>query len=125
MPLGKIVKSPAQLDMSWWLKSSLPTSKHMLHPNWHCKGTHGMPVYIKKYYDQHAGKSPNDCLWVQVNDETWTQTTIAKKAPQMRTYIMETPAGNKFRRNQRHIWPSKEDEHHFQPETTPMPWKTI
>ncbi|KAH3888824.1 hypothetical protein DPMN_012863 [Dreissena polymorpha] len=41
------------------------------------------------------------------NDKTWTPATVVEKHDKPRSYIVESDTGQKYRRNRRHLKPTK------------------
>ena len=109
-PVDGIGLSPAQILMGRRLETSLPTSAELLKP----QGTPEIKQHLQKikerqkfYYDKHCSKElPPLDKGDQVSlkhDKKWIQATVVEKYYTPRSYIVQTPGSQKYRRNRRHL----------------------
>ena len=109
-PLEGIGLSPAELLMGRRLKKSLPTHADLLKR----LGAKEVKEHFEKrklkekvYYDKHSGKelpSLNNGEKVTLqHGNKWVPATVISKHHTPRSYIVQTPEGQKYRRNRRHL----------------------
>ena len=99
-PLDGIGLSPAQILMGRRLKTSLPTSAELLKP----QGTPEIKQHLQKikerqkfYYDKHCSKE------LPPLDKGDQVSLKHEKHHTPRSYIVQAPGGQKYRRNCRHL----------------------
>ena len=100
-PLDGIGLSPAQILMGCRLKTSLPTNSELLKPRGNQKIKQHLQSIKERqtfYYDKHCSKEVP-----QKHDNKWIQATVIEKHHTPRSYIVQTPEGQKYRRNRRHL----------------------
>ena len=71
---------------------------------------HNKQEHMKSYYDKSARKTDLAPMYVgqevRILDKvskTWCPGTITRKCPKLRSYMVQTPNGNKLRRNRSHL----------------------
>ena len=116
-PLDGIDLSPAQILMGRRLKTSLPTDADLLKP----RGGQEIKQQLQKikervesYYDKYCSKKlppldEGDKVTMK-HDKKWIQATIVDKHHTPRSYIVQTPEGQRYRRNRRHLNKSRASE---------------
>lgn len=111
-PLDGIGLSPAQILMGPRLKTSLPTTcnSELLKP----QGAQEIKQHLQKikerekvFYDKHCRKElPPPAKGDKVTlkqDKKWVQATVVNKHHTPRSYVIQTPQGQKYRTNRRHL----------------------
>ncbi len=106
--------SPAQLLMGRRLKTKLPTSAKLLRPqlyrNVH-KTIKGRQLKQKRYFDCGAKPLPpiadGEKVRVKVRNN-WQPAIVLRSHEKPRSYVIQTPDGNTFRRNRRHLLKTRE-----------------
>ena len=107
--------SPAQIMYGRRLKTKLPTAIPLLKPA-HSeeirKSLKQRQYKQKHYYDKPALKSDLKPLEkgenvVMRHDNKWKHGTIERKHELPRSYVVKTPDGRKYRRNRKHLCPTK------------------
>ena len=109
-PIGNVA-SPAQILMSRRLRSHLPTTQNQLQPK--VVDPERMKEKFeekqtkqKRYYDRGSTELPavqeGEAGRVQVQNK-WKPAVIKEKLETPRSYIIQTPNGQRFRRNRNHI----------------------
>jgi hypothetical protein len=101
-PTGNVA-SPAQILMSRRLRSHLPTTQNQLQPKLvdperMKEKFEEKKTKQKRYYDRGSTELPA----VQVQNK-WKPAVIKEKLETPRSYIVQTPNGQRFRRNRNHI----------------------
>jgi len=108
-PLEGIGLLPAQLLMGHRLKTSLPTHADLLKTH----GAQEVKEHFKRrklkeklYYDKHSGKELpplNGEKVTLLHGNNWVPATVISKYHTPRSYIVQTPEGQKYRKNCRHL----------------------
>ena len=118
-PLEGIGQSPAQLLMNRRLRGPLPAKVQLMAPS-ATSSVHAQlrqrQIKQKMYYDQHASDNSKACLqsgqavrFRAPGGDAWRLGVISDKAPDSpRRYNVRAENGRKFRRNRRHIFPTRE-----------------
>lgn len=97
------------------LKTRLPTATPLLKPQ-HSdeirKSLKQRQIKQKHYYDKHANKEELMPLKsgenvIMRHENKWKHGTIERKHESPRSYVVQTPDGRKYRRNRKHIRPTK------------------
>ena len=126
--LGEMKSSPAQLLMGRRLRTKLPTRKQLLEPRAPSPSTHR---HLKRrqnnqkyYYDQRAGTTkpnlrPGEQVRVKSPQGTWARGTVLNEV-KPRSYTVRT-SGATYRRNRRHIFPTREQPQADQPRRPNVP----
>ena len=116
--------SPAQMLYGRRLKTKLPTATPLLKPSNSDeirKSLKQRQNKQKHYYDKHAPKSDLKPLEkgenvVMRHENKWKHGTIERKHETPRSYVVQTPDGRKYRRNRKHIRPTKSVPTYVEPE---------
>lgn len=113
--IEEIGMSPAQLFLGRSLKTDLPTTAPLLGPP--CRSNdikERMKLRKRKqkfFYDRHSGKElrpfDNGEKVVMQKGNTWLPAEVAEKHHNPRSYIVRTDNGKKYRRNRKHLRPTK------------------
>ena len=107
----KDVGSPAQLAMGRRLNSILPCTPQLLapqtiEPKKVMESIQKAKEENKKYYNRSVRDlpelQPNDSVKIQMNGE-WVTGRVIKLAGTPRSYIVEGPNGQQYRRNRKHL----------------------
>ncbi len=112
--LDGVKLSPAQLLMGQRLKTKLPTSAKLLRPqlyrNVH-KSIKDRQLKQKHYFDCGAKQLPpvadGEKVRVKIRNN-WQPAIVLRSHEQPRSYEIQTPDGNTFRRNRRHLLKTRE-----------------
>ncbi|VDI45487.1 Hypothetical predicted protein [Mytilus galloprovincialis] len=112
--------SPAQLLMNRRLRTTIPTIKNRLKPKCgNLKNTQTkmkqQKMNQKQYYDKSSKPlpelQPNDTIRFQHKPKgKWDQGTVVKNNNTPNSYVIETPEGQIFKRNRKHLMKTKEDK---------------
>lgn len=112
--------SPAQLLMNRRLRTTIPTIKNRLKPKCgNLKNTQRkmkqQKMNQKQYYDKSSKPlpelQPNDTIRFQHNPKgKWDQGTVVRNNNTPNSYVIETPEGQIFKRNRKHLLKTKEDK---------------
>ncbi|CAC5362482.1 unnamed protein product [Mytilus coruscus] len=112
--------SPAQLLMNRRLRTTIPTIKNRLKPKCgNLKNTQRkmkqQKMNQKQYYDKSSKPLPelqlNDTIRFQHNPKgKWDQGTVVRNNNTPNSYVIETPEGQIFKRNRKHLLRTKEDK---------------
>ena len=117
-PIEGINLSPAQMFMGRRLKTALPMAAELLKPENTGKIKEKLKNRQQKqkhYHDKYSSKDlkslkPGQKVAV-LHDKKWIPGTVIEKHQTPRSFVVETPSGNKLRRNRRHINTTKADLH--------------
>ena len=117
-PIEGINLSPAQMFMGRRLKTALPMAAELLKPENTGKIKEKLKNRQQKqkhYHDKYSSKDlkslkPGQKVAV-LHDKKWIPGTGIEKHQTPRSFVVETPSGNKLRRNRRHINTTKADLH--------------
>ncbi|CAC5400328.1 unnamed protein product [Mytilus coruscus] len=112
--------SPAQLLLNRRLRTTIPTIKNRLTPKCgNLKNTQRkmkqQKMNQKQYYDKSSKPlpelQPNDTIRFQHNPKgKWDQGTVVRNNNTPNSYVIETPEGQIFKRNRKHLLKTKEDK---------------
>lgn len=108
--------SPTQLLFGRRTRSILPTTEHLLKPQL-CKNVkenlRNKQKISKDYYDKHSKHLQDfkrgENVRVQIEDKLWKPAIIQEKHTNPRSYTVETPEGQKYRRNRKFIRNTNEE----------------
>ena len=107
--------SPAQLFLNRRLKTSLPTSAPLLSPKHiNVKEVQDRLKTRQKKYKEYFDKHSHELRPLKIGEpvvmltgDKWSHAKVVEKHISPRSYIVKTPSGNKFRRNRKHLKPTK------------------
>ncbi|CAC5406181.1 unnamed protein product [Mytilus coruscus] len=112
--------SPAQLLMNRRFRTTIPTIKNRLKPKCgNLKNTQRkmkqQKMNQKQYYDKSSKPlpelQPNDTIRFQhIPKGKWDQGTVVRNNNTPNSYVIETPEGQIFKRNRKHLLKTKEDK---------------
>jgi transposase InsO family protein len=113
-PIDGIGLSPAQMLMGRRLRTKLPVMKKLLNTEKSSEIKEKLQLKqdnCKKQYDKHAGKQlkplkPGQFVMFRHKD-SWQNGTIQQSHDMPRSYVVKSPEGKYYRRNRRHINPTK------------------
>ena len=114
-PKSDLLGSPAQRLMGRRTKTLLPTSSKLLEPKVIKTKVvrselHKEKQQQKHYYDRRAKQltalKPGQKVRVQIGKQ-WKPAVVTSVSSEPRSYNIQTPNGQKYRRNRRHLMPSK------------------
>ena len=118
--INPIGLSPAQMFLGRRLKTTLPVTSPLLKPNQHtCNAdvVQSRKEYSqmkqKSYFDKHCGKEqkylePGDKVLMRREQSTkWEPAIVVSKHSSPRSYVLEKKNGQTYRRNRKHIRPTK------------------
>ncbi|CAC5417870.1 unnamed protein product [Mytilus coruscus] len=112
--------SSAQLLMNRRLRTTIPTIKNRLKPK--CGNLKNTQRKMKQqkmnqiqYYDKSSKPlpelQPNDTIPFQHNPKgKWDQETVVRNNNTPNSYVIETPEGQIFKQNRKHLLKTKEDK---------------
>ncbi|XP_062620781.1 uncharacterized protein K02A2.6-like [Saccostrea cucullata] len=116
--------SPAQLFLGRMLKTDIPTAEPLLH-NPKMTQEINMRLKTRKWqqkinFDKHVSKTPLRDLnshenVLMRNNNKWCPATVTDHHASPRSYILQDNSGRKFRRNRKHIRPTKAQIHVEEP----------
>ena len=124
-PISDTLGSPAQRLMGRRTKTLLPTTAKLLQPKLINPQTVRKELRQRKtrqkiYYDRHTATlkplTVGDTVMMRAKGKWEPATVIAISADGPRSYIVNTPSGQKYRRNRRHLKPaprSLDASHHY------------
>ena len=109
-PLEGLTLFPAQLLIGRRLKTSLPVNAALLKPQGSREVSHKLREKKEKekfYYDRHSSNElrplvNGDKVSMQRGDK-WIPATVVHKYHTPRPHVVQTPEGQKYRRNRRHL----------------------
>ena len=113
-PRSDLLGSPAQRLMGRRTKTLLPTSSKLLEPKIIKTKVVRLKLQEDKqrqklYYDKHAKQltdlQPGQSVRVQIGKQ-WKPAVITSISSEPRSYNIQTPDGQNYRRNRRHLMPS-------------------
>ncbi|KAI8498512.1 hypothetical protein Bbelb_237140 [Branchiostoma belcheri] len=111
-PVNNALPSPAQLLMGRRLRTRLPTTNEQLMPQSVNHKDVRQQLQDKQqrqktWYDRNARSlptlTPGNAVRMQQTNGKWTPATVVSKCDQPRSYIIQTPEGAQYRRNNKHL----------------------
>lgn len=101
--------------MGRWLKTTLPTTAKLLKLQLH-RSVHGQmkkrQLKQKLYFDWGARDLPDllkgETIRFRVGNK-WQPAVVKQSHVQPRSFVVQTPDGNTFRRNRRHLMKTRDD----------------